>query len=223
LLCTVSLALLLLSIVLIVLGRSAQFPPSPAEWTAASWTEQLARVVGLLGAPILGALIAAHHPGNRYGWLWCTIGLASAIQSVTTAYAIYALLVVPGGLPGGLAAAWLSGTVSYVAQGLLPFVFLLFPDGRLPSPGWRPAGWATGLAVAGLCLGAALGPGPLESFPFWNNPVGMAQFARIGDTLGYLAWFTFFAALVVVGPAAVLIGLDGVHFRPGPLVVNPRV
>jgi hypothetical protein len=49
-LCGVSLALLALSILLILLSRTATFPPSPVDWTAASWAEQLAGVVGLLGA-----------------------------------------------------------------------------------------------------------------------------------------------------------------------------
>ena len=161
-LCAVSLALMAFSILLIVLGRSPSFPSSPTEWTAASSAEQIASVVGALGAPILGALIAAHRPGNRYGWLWCGIGLASAANSVAAAYAVYALLVAPGGLPGGLATAWLASCVTWITQGLWPFAFLLFPDGRLPSPRWRPVGWGLGLAVAWLTLkhGLFSVPGP---------------------------------------------------------------
>jgi MFS family permease len=205
-LCAASLALMALSVLLIVLGRTAIFPSSPAGWTAASWTEQIASVLGALGAPILGALIAWHRPGNRYGWLWCALGLASAVSSVTAAYAVYALLVAPAELPGGLVAASLTGSVTWVAQGLVPFAVLLFPDGRLPSPRWRPVGWALGLAVVWLALAAALTPGPLESFPFWNNPVEIGQLVPEGVAaqLGGWSWTIFLVSSILIGPAAVL-------------------
>jgi hypothetical protein len=205
-LCAVSLALMGFSILLIVLGRTASFPPSPTEWTAASWPEQIASVVGALGAPILGALIAAHRPSNRYGWLWSGIGLASAVTSAAAAYAVYALLVAPGGLPGGLAAAWLATSVTWITQGLLPYAFLLFPDGRLPSPRWWPAGWALGLAVAWLTLAAALQPGPLESFPFWTNPVSIGAVVPepIAAGFGNWSWTIYLLSLIFIGPAAVL-------------------
>jgi two-component system NarL family sensor kinase len=206
-LCAVSLALMALSVLLIVLGRTASYPASPTEWTAASWAEQIAGIVGALGAPILGALIASHRPGNRYGWLWCALGLASAVNSAAAAYAVYALLVAPGRLPGGLATAWLASSVTWIVQGLGPFTFLLFPDGRLPSPRWRLVGWALGLAVVWLTLAAALGPGPLESFPFWTNPViGSAVIPEsVASTLGDWSWTIYIASVVVVGPAAVLV------------------
>jgi MFS family permease len=205
-LCAVSLALMGLSIVLIVLGRTARFPSSLTEWTAASWAEQIANIVGALGAPILGALIAAHRPSNRYGWLWCGIGLAAAVNSAAAAYAVYALLVAPSDLPGGLAAAWLASGITWITQGLWPFVFLLFPDGRLPSRRWWPVGWALGLAVVWLTLASALAPGPLESFPFWTNPlISNAVIPEpIAAGFGDWAWAIYLLSLILVGPAAVV-------------------
>jgi hypothetical protein len=205
-LCAVSLALMALSVVLIVLGRTASFPPSPTGLTAASWTRQLADVLGALGAPILGALIAWHRPGNRYGWFWCALGLASAVTSVTAAYAVYALLVAPAKLPGGLMAAWLSSSIAWIPLGLRVFVILLFPDGRLPSPRWRPVGWALGLAVAWLTIHSALKSGELDSFPFWTNPVQIGQPVPEG-VLDQLALWSFTILLlsgIFLGPAAVL-------------------
>jgi hypothetical protein len=188
-LCAASLALLLLAMVLLVLGRGALFPPSPlAEHTAVSWTEKLAEVLGSLGLPVLGALIAAHQPGNRYGWLWCAIGLSAALSSVTVAYAVYALQVAPGGLAGGAAAGRLSGSLAWLATGLWPFVLLLFPDGRLPSRGWRPVGWAVGLAGAGYVVTAALGPGPSGDYP-----------------LEGWAWVVFLAVTVILAPVSLLV------------------
>jgi hypothetical protein len=193
-----------LSILLILLSRTARFPPSPEDWTAAAWDEQLAGVIGLLGAPLLGALIATHQPNNRYGWVWCAIGVASAVSAVTAAYAVYALLVAPDGLPGGLGAAWLSTSTSYLTYGLLPFMLLLFPDGHLPSPRWRPVGWAAGLAAAGLVLEAALKAGPLENFPFWDSPFGVALPQKVPYALDNISWLIFYSSLVIVGPAALI-------------------
>jgi two-component system NarL family sensor kinase len=158
----------------------------------------------LLGAPLLGALIVAHQPRNHYGWVWCAIGLTSGVSAVTAAYAVYALLVAPNGLPGGLGAAWLSTSTSYLTYGLLPFMLLLFPDGHLPSPRWRPVGWAAGLAAVGLVLEATLKAGPLESFPFWDNPFGVALSQKVLDTLDNVSWLIFYSSLVIMGPAALI-------------------
>jgi hypothetical protein len=53
------------------------------------------------------------------------------------------------------------------------FLLLLFPDGRLPSPRWRPVGWLAGLGTIGFFLGYALQAGPLEDFPQIVNPYGV--------------------------------------------------
>jgi hypothetical protein len=49
----------------------------------------------------------------------------------------------------------------------------LFPDGRLPSPRWRPVAWLAGLGLGGFVVGYALGAGPLEDFPQVVNPYGI--------------------------------------------------
>jgi hypothetical protein len=159
-LCAVSLTLMALSVALIVLGRTAVFPASPTEWTAASWAEQIAGIVGALGAPILGALIASHRPRNLYGWLWCALGLASAINSAA-AYAVYALLVAPGRLPGGFAALrhrlydidrLLNRTVVY---GLLTAILVLGYVASVLVLGQLFGQGRSSLAVAGATLAMA--------------------------------------------------------------------
>ena len=64
-------------------------------------------------------------------------------------------------MPGGALALWLSGVVWFPALGLVPLLFLLFPDGSLPSPRWRPV---AGVAVASMAvemLAVAFSPGPI--------------------------------------------------------------
>jgi hypothetical protein len=86
----------------------------------------------------LGLLIAVRRPGNPMGWILLANGAVFALAGVAEAYAQYAVLESPGALPGG---AW---AVLWYEQGWpvdfapLVAIALLFPDGRLPSPRWRP-------------------------------------------------------------------------------------
>jgi hypothetical protein len=52
-------------------------------------------------------------------------------------------------------------------------LLLLFPDGRLPSPRWRPVAWGVALGTAGGVVGNALKAGPLVDFPQITNPYGV--------------------------------------------------
>ena len=66
--------------------------------------------------------------------------------------------------------SWLWTLLVYIPTSLL---LLLFPDGRLPSPRWRPVAWGIALGTAGGVVGYALRAGPLEDFPQIANPYGV--------------------------------------------------
>ena len=53
------------------------------------------------------------------------------------------------------------------------FLLLLFPDGRLPSPRWRPVAWLAALGIIGFVVGYALIAGPLDDLPQIRNPYGV--------------------------------------------------
>jgi hypothetical protein len=99
-------------------------------------------------SPLLGALILTRYPGNRIGWILCALGLGLAIDQFANEYARYALLTRPGSLPGGGTALWFYNLAWMPVFGLLPFLFLLFPDGRLRSRRWRPVAWAAAVLLA---------------------------------------------------------------------------
>jgi hypothetical protein len=162
-------------LVLLTLSRHAQFPPSMDPWD-----EQALVILQFLGAPILGWLIAARRPANLYGWLWCVIGLGVGLDAFARGYATYGLLGRPGALPGVMAAAWATNFTWILGLGLLPLVLLLFPDGRLPTRRWRPLAWLILALAVALPLEGAVSPGPLQVFPFLDNPVGV--------TSGPLGW-----------------------------------
>ncbi|MDP9330181.1 MAG: sensor histidine kinase [Actinomycetota bacterium] len=97
---------------------------------------------------VLGALIAAHRPGNPIGWLFCGIGVSFGLAALSTEWATSAFVERPGMLPFGGFMSWL-GTFTW-SPGivvLFTFLILLFPDGHLPSRRWRPIAWLSGVAL----------------------------------------------------------------------------
>ncbi len=92
--CALCLLLMAFSLLLIVLGWST---PLPRGWSP--WRDQAVSVVGFIGAPVLGGLVASRRPGNSYGWLWLGLGLSLACPQVAETYAAYALVTEPGSLP----------------------------------------------------------------------------------------------------------------------------
>jgi hypothetical protein len=137
-LCALTLLVLAASLVLILLGSQAPLPSG-----ATPWRDRAVSLVGIIGAPILGGLIASRRPRNPYGWVWLGFGLGLALQQLGYSYATYARVVEPGPL---LASLSISQVVQGgpVALGFAPFLLLLFPTGRLPSRRWRPL---VGLAI----------------------------------------------------------------------------
>ncbi len=100
-----------------------------------------AQAVTAIVFPVVGALIFSRHPRNALGWLFCLIGLSSGLAGLALQYAVYAFEVRTEPLSGAVTAAWLdswAGTFGFVSLALIP---LLFPDGRPPSPRWRPVVW----------------------------------------------------------------------------------
>lgn len=94
LVCAFTLSVLALVLVVILLGWSTALPQGRTPWR-----DQAVSMVGIVGAPILGALIASRRPRNPYGWVWLVFGSGLALQLLAGTYAAYALVVDPGSLP----------------------------------------------------------------------------------------------------------------------------
>jgi hypothetical protein len=182
--------LLALALLLILLERSAaeEFP----------WQAQAINVVGTIGAPVLGGLIASRRPENPMGWMWLGVGLGFALSSFGGSYATYALG--PGSLPAprtlGTLVAGVGWTVAFI---LVPLLLLLFPNGRLPSWRWRFLVW---VVVAAGTLSLVLGPfTPGRSgFAPVENPFGIGGAA--GTVIFVLVNAGVIVILVAVVPAA---------------------
>ena len=91
----------------------------------------------------MGCVLLARRPGHPMGPLLCLIGLAIACAAAPFAYARYTLVHSPGSLPFSTAMLWMNTWAYAPAVGLAVLVLpLVFPEGRLLSPRWRPALWA---------------------------------------------------------------------------------
>jgi hypothetical protein len=123
---------------------------------------------------VVGAIVASRHPRNTIGWIFCTTALVVGLGHLANGYAEYWLAGGWGSRSLGEAAAWFSSWVWSIAV-VVPttFLLLLFPDGRLPSPRWRPVAWLAALGIIGLVAGLALEAGPLGDFPQIANPYGV--------------------------------------------------
>src|SRR5215210_7023101 len=204
-LCALSLALTALSYLLLALNLSLDAP------VYFYWLEPTTIAIGY---SVIGAVIASRLPDHPIGWICCAIGLTGAVEHLSSEYAIYALLAHPEALAGGNAMLWLCNWVWIVMFGLIVYLILLFPNGRLPSSRWRWFSWfSVALTLLAATLMAISPDAALDvlgssdnahiSLP---NPLGIGGLPDL-----YRAVQTLVLALGLVGTASVVVGRRGVR------------
>ena len=173
-------AMFLAIVALYVLIRSAPQVPSSVS-TRFTLTDLLIGVP-FLAFPIVGALIASRRPFNPIGWICLAVGFLFLLLGVSEYYGIYGVAK-PGSVPFPIGVAWLGNWLWMPAVGLFAtYLFMLFPDGRLPSRRWRPLAWLSGAVIVVLSLGFGLAPGPVASLPGKiRNPFGLERFPWLSD------------------------------------------
>jgi hypothetical protein len=191
-LCAVSLTLVALSLVYGAWAHSLL-------WTLAEWAPN---AVWAVSFPMVGALIATHRPRNPIGWLFCAVGIFQGLIIATEAYSDYALRIAPGTVPGGLLTNWVAQWVWAPSVGLLvTFLPLLFPDGRLPSPRWRPVAWLSAFSIVLTCglYGVLLWPlrAVVDRDPFELLPAGQAIVVNAAAPFMLLCGLACLTALAV--------------------------
>jgi MFS family permease len=161
--------------------------------------------VALMSAAILvssfvGSLIAARRPSHPIGWLLAGTALVWALLECSFGYAAYGLVAHPGSLPAALPVALLRRTMEPLTLLGPALVFLLFPDGRLPSRRWRPVAWAGVAAAAVLMLGWIVDPGTITI-----GPLEIRSPLQVGPALLSILtplWVVAFVLLLAVALAS---------------------
>jgi hypothetical protein len=202
---TFSLALTALGYLVIALNLSLDAP------VYFYWLEPTTIAIGY---SVIGAIIASRLPDHPIGWICCAIGLTGAVEHFSSEYAVYALVAHAKALAGGDAMLWLCNWVWIVMFGLIVYLILLFPNGRLPSRRWRPFAWlSVALTLLAATLMAISPDGALDvlgssdnvhiSLP---NPLGIEGLPNL-----YRPVQTLVLALGLVGAASVVVGRRGVR------------
>jgi len=173
-------------------------------------TQEYVFGLSFLGFSIVGALVTPRRPDNPLGWLFCAAGVFSTLAVATSEYGIQA---VHGGLnhwPAGEFSVWISTSLAIAGVGALGFIVLLFPNGRLLSPRWRPVAWlAAFVPVFAITVGSFV-PGPLtgglgSAILVDHNPYALdaLRFLVPVGPLVFPAW----AALIAVAAISMVIRL----------------
>ncbi|HCO04199.1 MAG TPA: hypothetical protein DIT48_12710, partial [Actinobacteria bacterium] len=134
-----------------------------------------------IGFAGVGALVAAR-TSNRVGWLFLAEGFVLALTIGTQGLAART-----GGasLPGAPWAGWIFTIALNATFPPLLLALLLFPDGRLPSPRWRPVAWAAVAAGAvGMACAAVADLNFSSNFPHLTDPVTIVRAASLSGING---------------------------------------
>src|ERR671921_787828 len=177
-----SVAMFVASVSLLVLARSARIPSS---WEANLTLGDLLGGVIFLIFPLVGALIASRRPRNAIGWILLTEGLLWMFLGMTDYYGLYGVAS-PGSVPFPVGVAAVNNFMWVPAVGLLgTYVFLLFPDGRLPSSRWRPLAWLSGTVIVLVSILVGLTPGGLQNLGGIRNPYALEGYPWL-ETVAYI-------------------------------------
>jgi hypothetical protein len=186
-----------------VLPAAASLPLRAANEFAFDLSEEVFTRLAFAAFGVVGAVIVARQSQNVIGWLCCAIGVGTSVFQFIEDYGMYALL---RHLPGGVALTLL-GLLPWPALISLMVVFLpmLFPNGRLVSPRWRPVAWTAAAVSVAACVPPVLRPGPLFGQPsFPDNPLGIEAVAASIELAEFVA-FAIIGLLAILAAASIVV------------------
>jgi signal transduction histidine kinase len=184
---------------------------------AADGADALFMVINVIASATylsIGRAIVARQPGNTIGWLLVAIPLIASFGFANGDYSVRALVGAADPLPLGRLSAWIDSWILVPMLAVFVPLFLLFPDGRLPSPRWRGVLIVTIVAPLVTTIGIAITPGPLTGGLEELAPAGVTNPLGIegaGDLIETVTLVTGFATLGagIAGCAAIVVRYRG--------------
>jgi hypothetical protein len=147
--------------------------------------EEILLLTSFAALPVIGTLVASQHPRNAVGWLLLAVGAGIGVLILSAEYAVWALDQRPAYPPGFTLAALLAEWLWIPSVSLLfTLTFLLFPNGRPPSPRWRWLVWVSGATIVLTVLAGMLQDQVDVDGISLDNPLGIGLFDDAEAALG---------------------------------------
>jgi hypothetical protein len=176
-------------------GLAARNGEGPAELVA---NHHAIGIVTAIGMAALGALIADRKPRNPIGWLMSLSGLLLGVFSFNQQYAP---LAVAESLPLVWLSSWLATWTALPGIAIaITSSLQLFPDGRLPSPRWRPVAWVSAAATVVPAMVIAV-----RAWPVRGPELAALSFDHPAVTAVFGVGFPVILVLSVVSMAALVV------------------
>ena len=169
---------------------------------SADWIFLIVSAVGAAIYLAIGRAIVSRQPTNTIGWLLIAIPVLALVGLTNGHYGTRALIVEPGSLPFGVASAWVDRWILVPMLSAFIPLFLLYPDGRLPSRRWRPVGVVTFAAPVFTTIAFAVTPGRLTGAlsdigsAHVSNPLGIDVLSGSIDAITQIGGFLIFGSAI---------------------------
>ncbi len=146
------------------------YSPGSSQFTI----DALENIFSAVSFSALAFLLTYHRPGNKIGWLLIVVAI---LRHTAFANDVASVILENGSDPGVGLLFWKHfwNRAAGLAYSLFAYLFVLFPDGKLPSPRWRLARWL-------IILQGALTTGMIA----YATSVLIRGFAATGPTGGEL-------------------------------------
>ncbi len=156
----------------------------------------------------VGLMLIMKVPDNRMGWIFSLGGLLAAIWMITQTYYETARV---NGWPGVGYAVWLSQAVYFpMILCLVALPLLLFPDGEVPSRGWRWVWWVVSTMAVSAVVLITIQPEHTEEVAGEivyrvDNPLGIEGAAGFLESTAMTVFAGTLLALSLLAPAAAMV------------------
>jgi signal transduction histidine kinase len=161
---------------------------------------------------VVGLIVAIHQPRNAIGWIYLVVWIfAAGLFAVVQEYAYWVETSHASAL-GEPIAVWLGNwTWVPIFTLLLTYPFLLFPDGHLPSPRWRPVAWAIAITSALWSITFALNGG--SDYTNANNERATNPFGAPASIASAVTAARIVLSFVMIGLMAATVASLVIRYR----------